>query len=606
MDRLTSAVVADTTTIATFTANGYNSLEYTWVTGDAFRLGNLVLPYKVAPRSLSVSRVQVVDGDGDIAGGSIGVTLTPPQRPRPSRSPTTRLVTATIAGGSILYTFQFSETVTGFDAADITVVNGTKGAFTAVDGDTYTLVVTPMADFQGILAVGVAAGVAFDAAVNPNTAADLSVQAVDTLAPVASIILDAITADNIVNAAEAAGTVAVTGTVGGDVQVGDTVTLTVNGNSSYIGLVQAGLTFSIDVAGSDLAADTNVHASVNTTDAAGNAATATDDQAYTVDTVAPAASITLDAITGDNIINAAEAADTTVAISGTVGGDVQVGDTVTLTVNGNSSYTGLVQAGLTFSIRSRAAILRSDSDVHASVTATDAAGNTTTATDDQAYTVDTVAPSVAITDDEAGTANIAGGSIIYTFTFSQPVNGFTVGDVVVVGGTKAAAFASGADGSSVYTLEITPNAGFQGILTVNVAAGVATDLAGNPNTAAPQSVQAVDTLAPLVVITDDEPGTANIAGGTITYTFTFSQPVNGFAVDDVVVVGGTKAADVRLRCGRLLRLHPGDHAECGLPRQPHGQCCGWRCHRLGRQPEHRGGPVGAGRGHAGAVGCDHR
>ena len=132
-------------------------------------------------------------------------------------------------------------------------------------------------------------------------------------------------------------------------------------------------------------------------------------------------------------------------------------------------------------------------------------------------------------------------TIIYTFTFSQSVNGFAVDDVVVVGGTKAAAFASGADGSSVYTLVITPNAGFQGNLTVDVAAGVATDLAGNPNTAAPQSVQAVDTLAPSVVITDDEAGTANIAGGTIIYTFTFSQSVNGFAVADVVVVGGTKA-----------------------------------------------------------------
>ena len=136
-----------------------------------------------------------------------------------------------------------------------------------------------MADFEGILAVGVAAGVAFDKAVTPNTAAALSVQVVDTLAPVASIILDAITADNVVNAAEAGGTVAVTGTVGGDVQVGDTVTLTVNGNLLHRHSVQAGKTFSIDVAGSDLAADTNVHASVTTTDAAGNTTTATDDQA---------------------------------------------------------------------------------------------------------------------------------------------------------------------------------------------------------------------------------------------------------------------------------------------------------------------------------------
>ena len=112
--------------------------------------------------------VELVDADGDAAGSSIGVTL------NPATALTVTITddeagTATIAGGSILYTFQFSEMVTGFDAADITVVNGAKGTFTAVDGDTYTLVVTPMAGFQGILAVGVAAGVAFDAAATPNT-----------------------------------------------------------------------------------------------------------------------------------------------------------------------------------------------------------------------------------------------------------------------------------------------------------------------------------------------------------------------------------------------------------------------------------------------------
>ena len=64
-------------------------------------------------------------------------------------------------------------------------------------------------------------------------------------------------------------------------------------------------------------------ASVTTTDAAGNAATATDTQAYTVDTVAPVASITLDAITADNVVNIAEGASASVAITGTVGGDVR-------------------------------------------------------------------------------------------------------------------------------------------------------------------------------------------------------------------------------------------------------------------------------------------
>ena len=341
---------------------------------------------------------------------------------------------ANIASGNILYTFQFSEMVTGFDAADITVVNGTPGTFTAVDGDTYTLEVTPMAGFEGILAVGVAAGVAFDAAVTPNTAAALSVQVVDTLAPVASIILDAITADNVVNAAEAGGTVAVTGTVGGDVRVGDDVqvgddveadiiTLTVNG-VAYTGTSTGGV-FSIDVAGSDLAADTNVHASVTTTDAAGNATTATDDQAYTVDTVAPVASITLDAITADNIVNAAEAG-ATVAVTGTVGGDVADSDIITLTVNG-VPYTGTSTGGV-FSIDVAGSDLVADPDltVDASVTTTDAAGNATTATADQAYTVDTVAPVASITLDAITADNVvnaaeAGAAVAVTGTVGGDV-----------------------------------------------------------------------------------------------------------------------------------------------------------------------------------------
>ena len=42
---------------------------------------------------------------------------------------------------SIIYTFTFSEEVTGFTADDIQVTNGTKGAFSG-SGKTYTLVVT--------------------------------------------------------------------------------------------------------------------------------------------------------------------------------------------------------------------------------------------------------------------------------------------------------------------------------------------------------------------------------------------------------------------------------------------------------------------------------
>ncbi|MBK7675188.1 MAG: Ig-like domain-containing protein [Candidatus Accumulibacter sp.] len=151
---------------------------------------------------------------------------------------------------------------------------------------------------------------------------------IDTAPPVPTITLDAdITADDILNAAEATASVTVTGTVGGDAKVGDTVTLTVNGQT-FTGTVvdTAGvLTFAIAVPGADLLADADktITASITTTDAAGNSATADDSEGYTVDTAPPLPTITLDAnITADDILNAAEIAGN-VTVTGTVGGDAR-------------------------------------------------------------------------------------------------------------------------------------------------------------------------------------------------------------------------------------------------------------------------------------------
>src|SRR5262249_61914273 len=105
-----------------------------------------------------------------------------------------------------------------------------------------------------------------------------------------------------------------------------------------------GNTFSINVAGSDLAASTVVNASVASADTAGNVGMGSDTETYTVDVTAPVPTLTLTSnITADDVINAVEAGGN-VAITGTVGGDAQVGDTVTLTVHG-VNYTGAVAAG---------------------------------------------------------------------------------------------------------------------------------------------------------------------------------------------------------------------------------------------------------------------
>ena len=66
-------------------------------------------------------------------------------------------------------TFTFSEGVTGFTADDVTVTNGTKGAFAEpTSGSVYTLVITP--ELGTTVSVSVAADTAEDAAGNGNEA----------------------------------------------------------------------------------------------------------------------------------------------------------------------------------------------------------------------------------------------------------------------------------------------------------------------------------------------------------------------------------------------------------------------------------------------------
>ena len=321
-----------------------------------------------------------------------------------------------------------------------------------------------------------------------------------------------------------------TGTVGGDVKVGDTVTVTVNGDSATPAR-SAGLTFSIDVAGSDLCGPTpTVHASVTATDAAGNTTTATDDQAYTVDTVAPVASITLDAITADNIVNAAEAGGT-VAVTGTVGGDVQVGDTVTLTVNGNPPTPAWCRRLDLQHRRCGQRSCGSDTNVHASVTATDAAGNATTATDDQAYTVDTVAPAASITARRHhgrqhrqrgggwrdGCGDRHGGRRRQGRRHRHP------------DGQRRRLHRPGAGGLT-FSIDV---AGSELVadpdLTVH-ASVTTTDAAGNTTTATDDQAYTVDTVAPVASITLDAITADNIvnaaeAGGTVAVTGTVGGDV---------------------------------------------------------------------------------
>ena len=188
--------------------------------------------------------------------------------------------------------------------------------------------------------------------------------------------------------------------------------------------------------------------------------------------------------------------------------------------------------------------------------AQDAHGNNNTVSNTASGSYDATAPTVVITDVPA-TANAA---FTATFTFSEAVTGFAVGDITVTGGA-AVQFLR-------HRQDLHGHHHPSGDYSVQVVADVAQDAHGNNNTVSNTASGSYDATAPTVVITD-VPATANAA---FTATFTFSEAVTGFAVGDITVTGGaasvfsgtgktytatiTPSGDYSVRSWRMSRRMP--------------------------------------------------
>ena len=216
----------------------------------------------------------------------------------------------------------------------------------------------------------------------------------------------------------------------------------------------------------------------------------------------PQPTITLDPIAEDGIVNAEEAGRD-VPVTGTVGGDFNEGDTVTLVVNGNE-YTGQVDEEGNFSIDVPGSELVADPDntVEASVTTTDAAGNEGSASTTGNYTVDQEGPRLTITSSKDTLAE--GDESLITFTFSEPVQGFTKDDINVTGGTLAnlSEPVINPDGSVSYTAIFTAD-GIETI-SISVADDTYTDLAGNLGTGNSIGLNAAPVAEDVTISTDED------------------------------------------------------------------------------------------------------
>jgi len=145
---------------------------------------------------------------------------------------------------------------------------------------------------------------------------------------------------------------------------------------------------------------------------------------------------------------------------------------------------------------------------------------------------DTIAPTVDLSSVFPNPTNTS--PIGINATFSEPVAGFSPDDISVIGGTVDAGLVF-ATGSTIYTFSVTPDS--DGVLSVNIAANSAQDLAGNDNTASNTFSIEYDATAPTVIL--DTAYLDATDASPIGINATFSEPITGFSEDDISISGGS-------------------------------------------------------------------
>ncbi|RTN54957.1 Ig-like domain-containing protein [Enterobacter hormaechei] len=402
----------------------------------------------------------------------------------------------------------------------VTIIFAGKTWATMVDANGDWTCTVPAAELSG-LKDGDASVQVSVTNMNGNAASSSQAFSVDTAAP--AVTINTISGDNMLNAAEAAQDLTLSGT--STAEAGQTVTVTFNGNQ-YTAQVQANGSWTLDVPAADLAgiADGSAAVTATVSDKAGNPASA--GASVLVDTTVP--QITFNIVAGDDIVNIAEHGQALI-VTGKVTG-AQAGDVITLTLNGKD-YTAMLDGAGNWSVGVPAADVGAlaNGDQTISATLTDKAGNSTSAT--HAFDVSLTAPVIAITTlavDDVINATEKGQDLLVSGTSNQP-DGTRI--TVTLNGIS---YAATTDASGNWSVTVpAANVSALGEASYSVTASV-TDTAGNSaNTS--HSVL-VDSALPQVTInavaTDDVINAAEVASGQ-----TLSGKVSGAASGDTVTIG---------------------------------------------------------------------
>ena len=440
--------------------------------------------------------------------------------------------TSLVIGETSPVTITFSEAVSGFDNADLTVANGTLSNVSSTNGGvTWKATLTPNASIEDTTnVITLDNGGVVNAAGNTGVGTTASNNyAIDTLRPTATIV--------VADTALAIGEISqVTITFSEAVVAFTNADLTVaNGTLSAVGSMDGGVTWKATFTPAAGVSDaTNVIALNNgsVADLAGNIGGGGNSNNYAVDTVRPTATI----VVADASLTAGETSPVTITFSEAVSGFTSAN---LMAANGTLDAVTSADGGITWTATFTPAAGISDATNVITLDnsgVADLAGNAGVGiTGSNNYAVHTVRPAATII--VADTSLVIGETSLVTITFSEAVSGFDNADLTVANGTLSNV--SSTNGGVTWKATLTPNASVEdttNVITLDNSGLV--NAAGNTGVGTTDSNNyAIDTLRPTATIVVAD--TSLAIGETSQVTITFSEAVTGLTNADLTVADGT-------------------------------------------------------------------
>ena len=380
---------------------------------------------------------------------------------------------------------------------------------------------------------------------------------VDSVAPTATIQIVAVTTDTGVNGDfnTKDNTLAFSGTLSAPLGAGEGVMFSLDNGSTYFSATVSGSTWTYDNTANALV-DGIYNLKARVVDTAGNFVN-TANQTLTVDTTAPAATITITSITTDSAVGTDYiTSDTTLVFNGTLGSTLGSGERVQISLDNGSTWLAATVVGTAWSYNNTASVLANGSySVIARVI--DLADNVGQSVS-QVVQIDTVAPTAtaaisAITTDTGTSATdfitndqtlIVSATLTGTLGVGEQVqisldNGSTWNNATLVSGSTysfdnaASALTAGSYNFRARVVDTAGNAG-----SVSIAQAVTIDLT-------PPAMTAVALTA---ITTDTSPG---LIAGTGSNTNT-ALDTNLYTRDPLLTVSGTYIGTVN--AGEFIQI----------------------------------------------------